>query len=146
LFHLRRTIRRNERSIPLSPPPRAPRTTKISRLKFAKLFARRDTKALFHSIGESWPGAGHSGYFAYDRGFVYTDNVGFLTQASGQIAIAVENALAYKEISELKDRLAREKLYLEEEIRSEMNHVRELVNRVFQGRFSLPFGTPADAR
>jgi formate hydrogenlyase transcriptional activator len=49
------------------------------------------------------------------------DDVEFLTQVTGQIAIAIENALAYKEISELKDKLAQEKLYLEEEIRSEMN-------------------------
>jgi PAS domain S-box-containing protein len=42
------------------------------------------------------------------------DDIGFLSQASGQIAIAVENALAYSEISALKDRLAREKLYLAE--------------------------------
>jgi len=48
-------------------------------------------------------------------------DVEFLSQAAGQIAIAVENALAYREISELKDKLAQEKLYLEEEIRSEMN-------------------------
>jgi formate hydrogenlyase transcriptional activator len=44
-----------------------------------------------------------------------------LTQASPQIAIALENALAYQEISGLKDKLAQEKLYLEEEIRSELN-------------------------
>lgn len=44
-----------------------------------------------------------------------------LTHVAGQIAIAVENALAYREISELRDKLAREKLYLEEEIRSEMH-------------------------
>ena len=49
------------------------------------------------------------------------DEVEFLSQISGQIAIAVENALAYREISELKDKLAQEKLYLEEEIRNEMN-------------------------
>lgn len=47
-------------------------------------------------------------------------DVAFLSQAAGQIAIAVENALAYEEISRLKDKLAQEKLYLEEEIRSEM--------------------------
>jgi len=70
------------------------------------------------------------------------DDVDFLTQAAGQIAIAIENALAYHEISELKDKLAQEKLYLEEEIRSEMNfenivgnspalkHVLELVETV----------------
>ena len=47
-------------------------------------------------------------------------DVDFLSQASGPLAIAIENALAYQEISELKDKLAQEKLYLEEEIRSEM--------------------------
>src|SRR3979411_475488 len=45
----------------------------------------------------------------------------FLTEVAGQVAIAIENAMAYREISELKDRLAQEKLYLEEEIRSELN-------------------------
>jgi formate hydrogenlyase transcriptional activator len=49
------------------------------------------------------------------------EDVDLLTQASGQIAIAVENALAYRQISEFKDKLALEKLYLEEEIRIEMN-------------------------
>lgn len=49
------------------------------------------------------------------------EDVEFLSQAAGQIAIAIENALAYREISELKDKLAQEKLYLEEEIRSELN-------------------------
>jgi formate hydrogenlyase transcriptional activator len=48
------------------------------------------------------------------------EDVDFLNRASGQIAIAVENALAYREISELKDKLAQEKVYLEEEFRSEM--------------------------
>jgi formate hydrogenlyase transcriptional activator len=46
------------------------------------------------------------------------EDVDFLSRASGQIAIAIENALAYQEISQLKDKLAQEKLYLEEEIRS----------------------------
>jgi formate hydrogenlyase transcriptional activator len=48
------------------------------------------------------------------------EDVDFLSRASGQIAIAIENALAYREISGLKDKLAQEKLYLEEEFRSEM--------------------------
>jgi len=48
------------------------------------------------------------------------EDVDFLSRASGQIAIAVENARAYQEISELKDKLAQEKVYLEEEFRSEM--------------------------
>ena len=48
------------------------------------------------------------------------DEIDFLKEASGQIAIAIENCLAYREISELKEKLAQEKLYLEEEIRSDM--------------------------
>src|SRR6476620_1012909 len=49
------------------------------------------------------------------------EDVDFLSQAAGPIAIAIDNALAYREISKLKDKLAQEKLYLEEEIRSEMD-------------------------
>jgi len=49
-----------------------------------------------------------------------SEDVDFLSRASGQIAIAVENALTYREISELKDKLAQEKIYLEEEIRNEL--------------------------
>jgi len=56
------------------------------------------------------------------------DDVGFLSQAAGQIAIAVENALVYRELSALKDQLAQEKLYLEDEIRSEM-HFAEIVGK-----------------
>ncbi len=48
------------------------------------------------------------------------DEIEFLGQVARQIAIAIENALAYEEISSLRDKLAQEKLYLEEEIRSEM--------------------------
>jgi formate hydrogenlyase transcriptional activator len=48
-------------------------------------------------------------------------DVDLLVQVAGQVAIAVENALAFQEIAELRNRLAQEKLYLEDEIRSEMN-------------------------
>jgi len=70
------------------------------------------------------------------------EDVDFLSRASGQIAIAIENALAYHEISELKEKLAQEKLYLEEEIRSDsgferiigksapLQHILELVDTV----------------
>ncbi|HET9801770.1 MAG TPA: sigma 54-interacting transcriptional regulator, partial [Candidatus Acidoferrum sp.] len=44
-----------------------------------------------------------------------------LGQVGTQVAIAVKNALAFKEIDALKDKLAVEKLYLEEEIRNEFN-------------------------
>jgi formate hydrogenlyase transcriptional activator len=52
------------------------------------------------------------------------DEIQFLTQVGGQIAIAIENALAYEEITRLKNKLAEEKLYLEEEFRSEMGFER----------------------
>ena len=52
------------------------------------------------------------------------DEVDFLRLVGGQIAIAIENALAYEEIARLKDKLAEEKHYLEEEFRSEMGFER----------------------
>jgi PAS domain S-box-containing protein len=39
-----------------------------------------------------------------------------LTQVAGQVAMAVNNALAFKQIAELRDRLTQEKQYLEDEI------------------------------
>ncbi len=48
-------------------------------------------------------------------------DVDFLTQVAGQAAIAIENATAYQEIAQLKDQLAEEKLYLQDEIRTERN-------------------------
>src|SRR3984957_8880353 len=53
---------------------------------------------------------------AFDR-----EATAFLAQVAQQVAIGVENALAYGEIADLKDKLAQEKLYLEEEIRGEMD-------------------------
>src|SRR5580704_2167474 len=48
-------------------------------------------------------------------------DVDFLTQVANQAAIAIENATAFQEIAQLKDQLAEEKLYLEDEIRTEQN-------------------------
>jgi formate hydrogenlyase transcriptional activator len=48
------------------------------------------------------------------------------TQAGAQIAMALENALAFREIAALKDRLAHENIYLEEEIRG-AQHFGEIV-------------------
>jgi formate hydrogenlyase transcriptional activator len=56
------------------------------------------------------------------RGGAFThDEVDLLNHVAGQIAIAVDNALAYQQITELKDKLTEEKLYLEDEIRTEYN-------------------------
>lgn len=52
------------------------------------------------------------------RAEAYNDgDIQFLQQVAQQVAVAVENALAFQQIAELKDRLAKEKLYLEEELR-----------------------------
>ncbi len=55
-----------------------------------------------------------------DDAFSQAD-ISFLSQVANQISLAVENALAYREIRELKEQLSKEKLYLEDEIRTEMN-------------------------
>src|SRR5260370_40249654 len=60
-------------------------------------------------------GVGSREQNAFDR-----EDVSFLSQVAQPVAIGVENALAYGEIADLKDKLAQEKLYLEEEIRGEM--------------------------
>ncbi|MCA1578328.1 MAG: sigma 54-interacting transcriptional regulator [Acidobacteria bacterium] len=49
------------------------------------------------------------------------DDAELLNQVGKQVAIAVENALAFRQIDELKNQLTEEKLYLEEEIRTEYN-------------------------
>jgi formate hydrogenlyase transcriptional activator len=70
------------------------------------------------------------------------DEVAFLMQVARQVAMGIENAQAFGEIAELRDRLAQEKLYLENEIRGDMDfegivgqspalrHVLELVETV----------------
>ena len=48
------------------------------------------------------------------------DDLAFLGQIARQVAIAVENAWAFGEVSDLRNRLTQEKLYLEGEIRTEL--------------------------
>ena len=48
-------------------------------------------------------------------------DIGFLEQVAAQVAVALDNARAYHEIADLTNRLANEKVYLEEEIRTELN-------------------------
>ena len=52
------------------------------------------------------------------------DEIELLSQVAGQIAIAIDKAMGYDEVSEQKNKLAEEKLYLEEEFRSEMGFER----------------------
>jgi formate hydrogenlyase transcriptional activator len=51
-----------------------------------------------------------------------------LARVAGQIAIAVRNAISYERIEELNAQLAREKLYLEDEIRSDQQF-EEIIGR-----------------
>ena len=62
-----------------------------------------------------------------ENGFCPND-LGFLNQIAQQVAIAIENARVFGEVSEQKDKLAQEKLYLEDEIRSELKF-EEIVGR-----------------
>jgi formate hydrogenlyase transcriptional activator len=65
-----------------------------------------------------------------DRAFSAQDEE-ILNQIAAQLAIALDNARAYREIQVLKDRLAEEKLYLEDEIRTEL-HFEEIVGESAQ--------------
>jgi formate hydrogenlyase transcriptional activator len=58
----------------------------------------------------------------------FAGDCAFLSQIANQVAIAVENALAFGQIRELKEKLSQEKLYLEDEIRSEMNFAQIIGN------------------
>jgi formate hydrogenlyase transcriptional activator len=49
------------------------------------------------------------------------EDVDLLIQVAHQIAIALENSLAYRELAEMKERLAIEKSYLENDIRTDQN-------------------------
>jgi formate hydrogenlyase transcriptional activator len=62
-----------------------------------------------------------------DDAFSQAD-MSFLDRVANQIALAVENALAYREIRELKEQLSKEKIYLEDEIRAEMNFAQIIGN------------------
>jgi formate hydrogenlyase transcriptional activator len=56
---------------------------------------------------------------AFDRDAFSPSLFGLLSRIAGQIAIAVRNATSYERIESLNAQLAREKLYLQDEIRSE---------------------------
>jgi len=59
---------------------------------------------------------------ASTRNDAFTENEApFLGLVSNQVALAVQNALDYTEISRLKDRLSRENVYVESQIRSELH-------------------------
>ncbi len=64
---------------------------------------------------------GAIGFASLQKGVYGEADVEFLQQVGKQVAVAADNALAYQQIAELKDKLTKEKLYLEDEIRTEYN-------------------------
>ncbi len=62
---------------------------------------------------------GAMGFLSQEKEAYGDVDLEFLQQVANQVAVAVENALAFQEIAELRDKLAKEKLYLEEELRVE---------------------------
>jgi len=62
---------------------------------------------------------GALGFLSLEKESYNDTDLEFLQQVAQQVAVAVENALAFQQIAELKDKLAKEKLYLEEELRLE---------------------------
>ena len=62
------------------------------------------------------------------QGFLTPADLQFFTQAGGQVAISLENALSYHRIEELNARLAEEKVYLEDEIRTD-NRFEEIIGQ-----------------
>jgi len=63
------------------------------------------TLEIARTTGEPWTG----------------EDIELLVQVARQVAIAVENSLSYQELAEMKERLATEKLYLEDELRLDQN-------------------------
>jgi len=59
--------------------------------------------------------------FSRHPGNFTEDDVSLLSQIAGQVAIAFGNAMAFQRISELKDQLAEQKQYLEDELKTEFN-------------------------
>jgi formate hydrogenlyase transcriptional activator len=74
-----------------------------------------------HALGTLNVGSRQPGRFS-------GDDLGFITQVAGQVAIALDNAVSYKRIEELNARLAEEKVYLEDEIRTD-NRFEEIVGQ-----------------
>jgi formate hydrogenlyase transcriptional activator len=60
-------------------------------------------------------------FMAAARGAYDSLRRGFLEQVASAVAVALDDCLAHEEVRQLRDRLAAEKVYLQEEIRTEHN-------------------------
>jgi formate hydrogenlyase transcriptional activator len=66
---------------------------------------------------------GTIGFCSVQQDAYHDGDADFLCHVAKQVAVAVDNALAYEEIARLRDKVTKEKLYLEEEIKSEYEDI-----------------------
>jgi len=64
----------------------------------------------------------------FDENGFGEDEIEFLTQVAGQVAIVIDNSLAYRHIAQLSEKLTPENIYFDEELPSETNF-EEIVGR-----------------
>ena len=69
-------------------------------------------------------------------------DVGFLQHVANQVAVSVETVLAFQEVAALKDQLAQEKAYLEEEIATHQFHEIVAVSTALRGAQEGPNSCP----
>ena len=102
----------------------------------AKIYSRQELVALRSTLIENLEGVqwlcsiplvtrkgavGTINFARKDTDAFCAQDVSLLKQIAGQIAIAMDNSRAYREIAALTEKLSGEKLYLQDEIRSELN-------------------------
>ena len=90
----------------------APATARVMAAEGLRSFCAMPLVARGEALGVLVVGSRRDDFFSHG-------DMGFYTQVAGQVAIALDNALSYKRIEELNERLAEEKVYLEDEIRTD---------------------------
>jgi formate hydrogenlyase transcriptional activator len=90
----------------------APATAKVMAVEGVRSFCAMPLVAHGETLGVLTVGSRRDRFFSQG-------DMDFYTQVAGQVAIALDNALSYRRIEELNARLAEEKVYLEDEIRTD---------------------------
>jgi len=117
----------------------------VFRTRQGRVFSLQEAAAISHSTGQIMGREGlHSlccmplvsrgnvlgtlNLGSHKESFFTEGDLQFFSQAADQVAIALENALSFQRIEELNARLAEEKVYLEDEIRTD-NRFEEIVGQ-----------------
>jgi formate hydrogenlyase transcriptional activator len=117
----------------------------VFRTRQGRIFSLEEAAAISHSTGEimareglrslcTMPlisrgnGLGTLNLGSRQEHFFTDGDLQFFAQAADQVAIALENSFSYQRIEELNSRLAEEKVYLEDEIRTD-NRFEEIVGQ-----------------